>query len=385
MLNAPCSMSSVQCSMLSVLSLSLLGFAAAGSAIAGDAAKPPELTVLPDDLSPVLGPIRAKHQVPGMVCGILAQDRLRLGASGVRKAGSPEPITTEDLLHLGSCTKAMTATLIGGLVEEKKLAWEMRLGDAFPDLKEQMTERIRSITLQQLLTHRSGLPANGPWWELGQKQSTTAQRLNLLKKMMQGELAFEPGTKYLYSNTGYALAGLMAERVAGEAWEKLLRARVFEPLGMGSAGFGAPGTPGQADQPWGHVVKPEGPSPLQADNAPALGPAGTVHCTLVDWARFANLHLHAARGDARLLKPETFMHLHTSPQGTDYACGWIVTTRLWAGGTVLTHAGSNTMWYAVVWIAPQKDFAALVVANSGGKEAEKACDEAAGALVRHSR
>jgi CubicO group peptidase (beta-lactamase class C family) len=95
------------------------------------------------------------------------------------------------------------------------------------------------------------------------------------------------------------------------------------------------------------------------------------------------LHLHAARGDARLLKQETFTHLHTPSPGTEYACGWGVPPRPWAGGTVLTHNGSNTMWYAVVWIAPKKDFAVLIVANQGEKEAEKACDETAGALIKH--
>jgi CubicO group peptidase (beta-lactamase class C family) len=219
--------------------------------------------------------------------------------------------------------------------------------------------------------------------ELGRNASTTAQRLNLLKKMMQGELKSEPGRKFLYSNAGYALAGLMAEQVTGEAWEKLMRERLFGPLGMASAGFGAPGTPGKVDQPWGHVVKPDGPEGRQADNAPGAGPAGRVHCTMTDWAKFVNLHLHAARGDARMLKAETSTHLHTPSPGTDYACGWIITKRPWADGTVLTHNGSNTMWYAVVWIAPKKDLAVLVVANQGDKEAEKACDDTAGALIGH--
>ena len=368
--------------------LPLLGLAAAGSlsaesAAPPDAAKPPEVTISAEDLSPLLEPIRAKHRIPGMVCGILAGDQLRLGAAGVRKAGAPEPITTGDLLHLGSCTKAMTATLIATLVEQKKLAWEARLSHLFPDLKPEMSEDFQTITLQQLLTHRSGLPSNGPWLELGRNASTTAQRLNLLKKMMQGELKSEPGRKFLYSNAGYALAGLMAEQVTGEAWEKLMRERLFGPLGMASAGFGAPGTPGKVDQPWGHVVKPDGPEGRQADNAPGAGPAGRVHCTMTDWAKFVNLHLHAARGDARMLKAETSTHLHTPSPGTDYACGWIITKRPWADGTVLTHNGSNTMWYAVVWIAPKKDLAVLVVANQGDKEAEKACDDTAGALIGH--
>jgi hypothetical protein len=60
----------------------------------------------------------------------------------------------------------------------------------------------------------------------------------------------------------------------------------------------------------------------------------------------------------------------------------VATQRSWGGGTVLTHAGSNTMFYAVIWIAPKKDFAAVVCTNAGGPVAEKATDTAAAALIR---
>ena len=88
---------------------------------------------------------------------------------------------------------------------------------------------------------------------------------------------------------------------------------------------------------------------------------------------------------------DAFVALHEpapkkdSDAGPDYAMGWSVTRRGWAGdgGLVLTHNGSNTMWFAVTWIAPAKDFAVLVACNKGGAEAEKACDEAAAALIQH--
>jgi CubicO group peptidase (beta-lactamase class C family) len=113
----------------------------------------------------------------------------------------------------------------------------------------------------------------------------------------------------------------------------------------------------------------------------AIGPAGIVHASVLDWAKFAALHLAGARGKAKLLKRESFRRLQTPPGGADYAMGWIVTRREW-GGHVLTHAGSNTMWYAVVWMAPEKDFAVLVACNQGGDPAAKACDEAAWELIR---
>jgi len=61
--------------------------------------------------------------------------------------------------------------------------------------------------------------------------------------------------------------------------------------------------------------------------------------------------------------------------------GWGVVGRDWAGGRVLTHSGSNTMWFCTVWMAPEKDFAVLVATNMGGDKAAKGCDAASTAMI----
>jgi CubicO group peptidase (beta-lactamase class C family) len=361
-----------------------------GSAVvpADSWAAPP--TPQDDSIVSLLKPIRERHHLPGLVGGFVHNQRLAAaGAIGVRKHGTPEPITVNDLLHLGSCTKAMTASMIATLIEEKKLSWDTTLGDVFPDLKGKMLTDWTDVTLLQLFTHRSGLPANGPYFSLGARRSTTEQRQVLLAKVLARKPEEKPGTKYVYSNLGYILAGAMAEKVTGVSWEDLMRQRLFRPLGMDSAGFGPPGTKEQVDPPWGHIFVGETLVPLQKDNPGVLGPAGTVHCTLRDWASFAALHLNSGRPSppqgclTPLLLPASFTRLHTPPSGEEYACGWGVVPRRWAGGKTLTHNGSNTMWFAVVWLAPQRQFGVLAVTNVGGKTAAKACDEAAGALIGH--
>jgi CubicO group peptidase (beta-lactamase class C family) len=66
--------------------------------------------------------------------------------------------------------------------------------------------------------------------------------------------ASPPGSQYEYSNVGYVLAGAIAERITGQAWEELIAKTIFQPLGMTSAGFGGLGTAGKIDQPWPHYV-----------------------------------------------------------------------------------------------------------------------------------
>lgn len=351
-------------------------------AVAPTIAAGPESPVTSDKaIEALLEPIREKHQVPGLVAGIVkSQGLTAAGATGVRKAGSPELITVNDKLHLGSDTKAMTATQIAMLVEESKLSWQSTIGEVFASFKTDLHADFHAVTLEQLLTHRAGLPANGPFFEFNQGP-IVGRREAFLKKMLGQPPLHPPGTKFLYSNVGYIVAGHFAEQVTGKSWEELMTAGLFGPLEMGSAGFGPPGTKDLVDQPWGHKLVFGKIQPLQLDNAPLLGPAGTVHCSLADWGKFIALHLRGARGDGTMLKPETFKVLHSPPAGQEYAMGWIVVQRSWARGRALTHAGSNTMWFATAWIAPEREIAFLAVANQGGDAGARACDAAVAALI----
>ena len=167
----------------------------------------------------------------------------------------------------------------------------------------------------------------------------------------------------------------MAEKVTGKSWEDLMREKIFRPLGMTTAGFGAPGTRAKNDQPRGHRSDgtPVEPGP-GADNPVAIGPAGIVHCSIGDWAKFAAANLPS--GENQLVKPETLEDApHAAAPGEPpYAMGWIIVDgQPWAGGPALTHAGSNTMWFAVAWLAPGKDFAVLVACNQANGEA---CNDA---------
>ena len=322
-----------------------------------------------DVVARALGKARDRAKLPGMAGAIVRLgEPTRVEAVGVRKDGSPEPFTSGDLIHLGSCTKAMTATMIASLVEEGKLAWTATLADVFPDAE--IDEGYRGVTLTKLLTHRAGLPANVPWAGPVAGKTATDQRREVLVRVLASKPESKPGAKYAYSNVGYVLAGLMAETVAEASWEDLMRDRLFGPLKMDSAGFGPPGTVGRVDQPWGHVGKGNALTPIQHDNPPVMGPAGTVHCTMADWAKFAELHLRGGRGEATpILKPETFATLQTPAKGEDYAMGWIATKRGWAGGAALTHTGSNTMWMATIWLAPAKGVGYLAATNRGNAAA----------------
>ena len=360
-----------------------------------DAPVSPDLPAapVPADLAAVLEPIRARFALPALAAAVYDADSpLAQGAVGLRALDHADAVTVDDRWHLGSDTKAMTATLLARFVERGTLRWDTTLAEAFPAEAATMLAAYRAVTLEQLLQHRGGVVSNllahpaiwTPLW------TSTQPVLEQRRAFVSQVLALAPevpiGT-FRYANAGYMLVGAALERATGRSWEDLLRAEVFSPLQMASCGFGPPATVDTTDAPWGHrtvamVNTPVPPGPL-ADNPPALGPAGTVHCSLRDWARFAQLHLRGANQQATpYLRPESFARLHTAPAGGEYALGWGVATRSWAGALpALTHQGSNTMFFCSVWIAPSRGRVLLVATNAGDDRATAAVEAALGAII----
>ncbi len=349
----------------------------------------------PLDLGPILEPIRKKYGLPAMAGAVILYGRTEaLGATGFRKDGNDVQVRTNDKFHIASCTKAMTATLIAMLVERGKLKWDMTLVEAFPDIADEMHPDYHNVTLSHLLVHRSGMPGPKRSWPEGKSfmdmhnlpGSAMEQRRTYARMILRQEPEAKPGTKFIYSNAGYSIAGVMAERAMNKPWEILMKEILFKPLGMKTAGFGAMGTPGKIDQPWQHTIEKDKLIAVEpgrlSDNPPVWGPSGTVHCSMRDWAKFITAHIKGPKSETGLLKSETFELLHTPGFGGDYAPGWKVREREWAGGNVLTHTGNNTMSFAVVWMAPKRDFAVLVASNQGGDQVEEACDEACWMLIK---
>lgn len=370
----------------------LLGGASTAAFTASGATNPRPASDRLDSLDGLLEPIRKEHRLPALAAAVVRNGKtVASGATGFRREGGKEKVTLADKFHIGSCTKPMTATLAAKMVEEEKLGWSTTVEEIFPELAAKLHASFRKVTLEQLLSHRSGLPTelqkDGLWGRIwGQSGPPREHRLFLLRETMKQKPESEPGTKFQYSNAGFAVAGAMLEKIANQSWELLITERVFRPLGMHETGFGAPGSAKLVDQPWGHTGavgnrQPVPPGP-RADNPPGIAPGGAVHCPVGDFARFIALHLTGEKEDTPLLKRASVRKLHQPVAGQDYGLGWYVARREWAGGTALNHFGSNTMNFAVMWLAPRRQFGVVVMSNCAGKEAEKGADLTASSLIQ---
>ena len=189
-----------------------------------------------------------------------------------------------------------------------------------------------------------------------------------------------PGKSFAYSNTGYGLLGAIIEHAADQSYEDLLRAHIFKPLALASAGFGPPAAKGQVNQPWGHyrdgdsiVATPPAP---ENEFPPALAPAASVHLSLADFARYATW---LGTNEPRLVSAETFHHLQTPPGDSAYACGqW--KTEVPGIGPVLAHTGNMGGFFGVFYTAPRR--AVVVVFNVNGIAWEWLGDQIAAVAVK---
>ena len=306
------------------------------------------------------------------------------GVAGVRKAKDPTPVTMKDLFHLGTCTKAVTATLIGVLIDEGTLRWDSTIIEVLGRDSPEINPTLANVTVDQLLHHRGGFLPRGPRevWEKAQRAKGTPveQRTAYVNDMLAQAPAKTPGD-YQYSNVGYAVLGRMAEVAAGKPFEELMQEKVLKPLGITTAVFGQPGDPKKVDQPWPHSSG----NAVFRDNPACLNSTARLCMSMEDWARFANFHL-GHQPTPPLLKPATFEALHSVPETLPadqmgYACGWFRPLRPWAGGRALHHVGGNALTYCAIWLLPKDDLGVLVATNEGTMVAGEVTDLVSGSLL----
>lgn len=359
-------------------------------------------------MAAALEEIRAKHDVPALAAAIVTdKGPVLIEVVGVRKRGDKTKAEKNDMFHLGSCTKAFTGWLAGWAVENGKLRWDSTLAEVFPRQARKWPDKHKQITLEQLVTHRSGfqadasvevseqLPKGFDHWPRQSKpcvkgRETKKQRQEFAEALGEKPLETEPSTTFAYSNSNQILAAAMIEEVSGTPWEDLLEEHIFGPLGMKETGQGPMATKGgPVKQPRQHETngKPVDPAP-QADNPEVMGPAGRLHMSLDNWGRFVAEILRGAQGKGTLLKQETYEAL-LKPPGYTKGCWGSEGQEANGGATSLAHAGSNNLNFCIAQLYPAENLAILVATNQGdsqpGASGMAACDETVKRLAELSR
>ena len=265
------------------------------------------------------------------------------GETGAPGSGA---ITADTRFNIGSAGKMFTAVAVAQLVDAGKVAFDDPVGKYIPSLKPE----ARAVTLHQLLTHTSGL---GDYFSPGSIGAVQAARraTDLLPLIAADQPQFAPGTQFRYSNSGFALLGMVVEAVSGQDYSAYMDEHIFKPAKMMSTSLEAgspqtvavgmtrlpPMTPGSGPVRMGPGPGPGGMPPADGPLRPAPGaavrgsPSGGAFSTAADLQRFM-----AAFRAGQLTKSTAVLSAAKvdAGRGLSYAYGFGVTTavgRAWFG------------------------------------------------------
>jgi CubicO group peptidase (beta-lactamase class C family) len=320
--------------------------------------------------------IRADTQSPAMSLATIRAGKLEQTVSGTRAIHGNDPVVADDPWSLGSIGKPICSTIIGKLIEEGRLRWNLTLGEALTGLP--MKPGYRSVTIEQIMHHRGGIPEDLNFQRERVMRivagATDPMRIreNYARDILDRNPIARPGERFAYSNAGYALLGVIAERAMRKPYEALIRQLVFEPLGLKHSFTGADKLPEL--RPNGHVDGPQGlqpqnfSGPLEILLAPA---GGGLFMSVADLARFGEAHLRGLQGENGLLRASTIQRLHRGIAeepggGRLYACGWGI--EAFPGAEEMhTHNGSNGTFRAQLSIFPKANLVVASFVNRGGE------------------
>ena len=313
-------------------------------------------------------------KVPGLAIAVLHDGKIVLSKGyGVREVGRPEPVDEHTLFAIGSTTKAMTAALVGMLVDEKKLGWDDPVVKYLPSFQLKDPAVTRELTVRDLLTHRGGL-GNADFLWYGQNNST-AQILDRVRLL---EPAYSLRSRFIYQNVMYAAAGQVVEAVSGRPWTEVVRTRIFEPLGMRETVATLSLVPRGGNVASPHYQIDGVVKVVENMAVDAVAPAGSVWSSVHDMAKWLQFlldggvvsgkRLLSERTVAELFRPQTVvpdtMYPTTQlvkPHWMTYGLGWF--QQDYQGRAVDFHTGSIDGMVAIAGLIRDEKLGIFVLGN----------------------
>jgi CubicO group peptidase (beta-lactamase class C family) len=319
--------------------------------------------------------LMSMDNVPGAALALIKDGRVVLEKGyGFRDLETHGPVTTATLFNIGSISKSFTAFGIAQLVDQQAVNLDTPVTKYIPDFRLSDPRIALTVTLRQLLSPTSGLPADQQW-----PQQVPPTREGIVSEFASMPITAEPGARFQYCSRCVVLAAYVLERVAGQSWEAYTRTHIFEPLGMATASFGTLGLEEATDraQPYRHdPVSGEVPVPWRRlGYLQPLAPAAGIDASVHEMARYALLQL----GDGtisghRVLSAEMIAESHR-PEiavGTDwtpaartedmhYALGWF--TADVRGMHIVFHNGANPGFRAAIVLAPSAKAGVIILTN----------------------
>jgi CubicO group peptidase (beta-lactamase class C family) len=314
--------------------------------------------------------------VPGVAIAIVrGNETLLLKGFGHCCQGKPEPISADTVFPIASCSKAFTTALIATLADDGVIGWDDPVAKHLPGFKLSDPNANALLNIRDLLCHRCGIGGHDLLWYHAPWGID-----EVLKRAGNLPLDYPFRSGYRYTTIPFLAAGRAIEERTGEKWEKLVRSRICDPLGMTGVAFKTTDIPGNADRAKGHRLDKEGKiEAMPGYEMREANPAGSVHATARDLTAWLKFHLSEGRsGDGtRLVSARNLRETHT-PQNIirmeglpkllnpdtvqlSYAMGWLVYDH--RGKKVLSHGGLIDGFRTQITFLPNENLGIAILAN----------------------
>ena len=319
--------------------------------------------------------LMSTHNVPGAALALIKDGSIvQEKGYGLRDLAAHAPVTTATLFNIGSISKSFTALGVAQLVDQHQVDLDAPVIRYIPDLRLTDPQATQAVTLRQLLSHTSGLPADEQW-----PREVPATRDGIVSEFASIPITAQPGRRFQYCSRCIVLAAYALERITGQSWEAYTRAHIFAPLGMTMASFGPLGLEQAPDraQPYRHDgVLGQVPVPWsRLQYLEPLGPGGGIDASIDEMARYALLQLDdgtmlgrrilSSQMMAELHRPEIDVGVDWMPaaraENLHYALGWF--TADVRSVHLVYHNGENPGFRAAIVLAPSSKAGVIVLTN----------------------
>jgi CubicO group peptidase (beta-lactamase class C family) len=332
--------------------------------------------------------LMAAEAVPGASLAIVRDGALVYADGfGYRDLASQAPATADTVFGIGSCGKSFTALAVMQLAERGLCQLDQPVSELLPEFRLPAAWDGTPVTIEQLLSHTSGLPLlpalewSLGWAEPGAPMNSDDDLLAYIATIEQRP-AGRPGQRMSYSNDGFAVAGMLVARLSGLSYADYMTEHVFAPLGMTRSTLADPTTLGWDDVTslYDYDPQAETPTPVHKPSWPTPttnGAAGLHRSTANDMARYMLGHLDGLPGVSDAGRAELHRPRIQRDANSGYALGWGV-MRDYKGQRLLAHSGGITGVSTHVLLAPERRVGVAALLNiSGGPSreiAERALD-----------
>jgi len=298
---------------------------------------------------------------------------------GYRDWDSKLPVTPHTLFAIGSCTKAFTASLIGMLQQEGRLNIDKPVRDYLPELKFYTPAMDETITLRDMMCHRTGLPRHDLSWYL----FGNVNRDSMVRKIQYMEPTAGIREKWQYNNFMFAAQGVVVEHLTGKSWESNITEKIFQPLGMKESYFSTKDMLSSPDAALGYDLKKDSIiKKLDYYEIAALAPAGAINSNVLDMASWVTTWINGGKFQGKEILPASYVSDAITAQMAiggglptkenpdvlfaTYGFGWFLAS--YRGHYRVEHGGNIDGFSASTCFFPTDSIGIIVLTNQNGSQ-----------------